>query len=174
MKLFKYIFGNSARAVSLALRQGLSPSEIAWSLAFGVIVGIFPIYGVTTSMLGLLGHAKKWNHLLLQSANWLVLPLKLLLILPHIRLGEFLLRAANPFHLSLSEFTLRFQEAPMDTLRAFAMTFLHAAFAWLAHAPFSILLVYLLARMLLPRTPPEAYRPEAHHPGAPEPERLPS
>jgi len=164
MNIFNLIFEKTRRAVSQAFRQGSSRNEIAWALSFGIIVGIFPVYGATMPLLALIGCLKKWNHLLLQTANWMVSPLKPLMILPHIRLGEWLLHAGNPFELGLAEFTLRFREAPLETLGAFSMTFLHAMLAWLLHAPFSLLLVYLLARMLLSRTSLDSVNPEAPEP----------
>lgn len=153
VKLFNLIFGKTRRAVRLALLQGLKPSEIAWAVSCGVIVGVFPIYGTTMLLLALVGFVKKWNHVLLQAANWMVSPLKPLLILPHIRLGEWIFSPEQPFQLSLAEFTRRFQEAPLDTLGDFSMTFVHAIAAWGIHAPVSLLLVYLITRMILTRFP---------------------
>lgn len=148
MKLFNVFFGKIRKVLLQALRQGWTPSQISLALALGATIGIFPIYGITTPMLALTGIVARLNHAVLQSVNWLVAPLKVALILPQIRIGEALLRESEPFRLSLSEFTLQFQAAPLETVQRFSMTFLHAAIGWFLLAPVSILLIYTASRMM--------------------------
>lgn len=131
-----------------ALKQGWSLEGLCWAAAWGFTIGIFPIYGVTTGALAAVGWIGKLNHAVLQGFNYLVAPLKVLLILPYVALGETLLFAEERFALSLSEFTLRFQNDPFGTLQQFGMVFLHAVVGWLVTFPFLLVGVYSLHRFL--------------------------
>ena len=84
------------------LRQGLTPEGIALALAFGVVAGIFPVIGATT-ILGLaLGVVLQLNQPAVQLANWLAYPLQLALIIPLVRLGEWL-AGAPPVSFSVAQ-----------------------------------------------------------------------
>ncbi len=147
MKLLEKL-PNPKRLMLQALKQGWSVEGLSWAAAWGFTVGIFPIYGVTTGTLAAIGWAGKLNHAVLQGFNYMVAPLKVMLILPYIALGETLFFAEKRFSLSLSEFTLRFQEDPLATLRQFGLSFVHAIAGWLVTFPFILLGVYGLIRFL--------------------------
>ncbi len=132
-----------------ALRQGWSREGVARASAWGVAVGVFPIYGVTTAALGVIGILGRLNHAVMQAFNYLVSPLKFMLIIPYIRLGEFIFREENPFRLSIPEFTARFQAEPMETLARFSMTFVHAISAWAVTFPLWMVCVYFLMNTLI-------------------------
>lgn len=132
-----------------ALKQGWSVERLSWAGAWGGTVGVFPIYGVTTPALAVVGWVGKLNHAVLQAFNYMMGPLKLLLILPYIRLGEVLFRADDPFRLSIPEFADRFHAAPLETLQRFSMTFVHASVGWLLTAPLWMLALFLLMKTVL-------------------------
>jgi len=144
-KLFRKLRGT----VVNALKQGWKPSAVCWSGAWGLTIGLFPIYGVTTAVLGIIGWVWKMNHAVMQAFNYLASPLKFLLIIPYIRLGEWMFQTETPFSLSIPEFTRRFRAAPWDTLGEFAMTFLHAICGWLVSVPFWLGIVYFTMQALL-------------------------
>ena len=75
------------------LAQGLTPERLALSLAAGLVLGLFPIVGVTTLLCVAAGFAFRLNHLALQLANHLAYPLQLPLVLAFVRLGERLVGA---------------------------------------------------------------------------------
>lgn len=141
-------FPNPKRLFLNALKQGWSADGLCWSGAWGVAVGVFPIYGVTTGALATIGWLGTLNHAVLQGFNYLVAPLKVLLILPYVALGETLFFVEDRFSLSLSEFTSRFQSEPMATLQQFGMTLVHAVAGWIITFPFLIFGVYALNRFL--------------------------
>jgi len=143
------IFGKVKQAVLNALRQGWSADGVSWSMAWGVTWGLFPIYGFTMIILGLIGLIWKLNHPIMQSINYIVGPLKFIMIIPYIRLGEFLFRTENPFRLSIPEFTGRFKDAPLETLAEFAATFLHAIVGWGVTVPILMAGTYFITRILL-------------------------
>jgi len=143
------IFRKLKTAVLNALRQGWSPEAVSWSVAVGVTWAIFPIYGITMATLGIIGVVWKLNHPIMQSINYLMAPVKFILIIPYIRLGEWMFRPEQPFTLSIPEFTLRFKEAPLETLAEFAATFLHAIAGWGLSVPFVVAGSYVLTRLIL-------------------------
>lgn len=132
-----------------ALKQGWSAEAVCWSGAWGVTIGLFPIYGVTTATLGLMGLVWKLNHAIMQAFNYFIAPLKFIMIIPYIRLGEWLFQTGQPFSLSIPEFTARFKAAPLDTLGEFAMTFLHAICGWLVSVPLWLALTYFTLHILI-------------------------
>ena len=83
------------------LKQGTSPSRLAWSLALGVVIGVFPVIGATTLLCTAAALALRLNIGAMQLANYLVFSLQVAMILPWIRLGERLLGAA-PEEITLS------------------------------------------------------------------------
>lgn len=139
---------NPKRLLLTALKQGWDENSLAWASAWGFAVGLFPIYGVTTVTLAGIGWVWKLNHAVLQGFNYLVSPLKMILILPYVALGETLFGAERRFSLSLAEFTAMFQQDPLLTLRQFGMTFVHAISGWLATFPLLMLGMYGVTRYL--------------------------
>ena len=70
------------------LLQGASPDAVAWSLAVGIVVGLFPVPGTTTALCAAIALLFHLNPVAIQLANWLVYPLQLLLIIPFWRAGD--------------------------------------------------------------------------------------
>lgn len=145
----KRVFQKIKLTITRAMKQGWTPEQVCWSTAWGWTIGLFPIYGVTTLTLGVVGMIWKLNHSILQAFNYLVSPLKVLLIIPYIRLGEWMFQIQNPFQLSIPEFTRRFQAAPGETLSEFAMTFVHAIAGWAVAAPLWMAVMFLTMRLIL-------------------------
>jgi len=101
------------------------------------------------AILGLIGLIWKLNHPIMQSINYIISPLKFILIIPYIRLGELLFQVENPFSLSIPEFTKRFKDAPWETLAEFAATFLHAIVGWGVTVPILMAVSYFTTRFIL-------------------------
>ncbi len=130
------------------LTQGITPEKIALSLAFGIVLGIFPVLGSTTILCAAAAVIFRLNLPAIQLVNYLIYPLQLFFLLPLIRLGEMLFRAA-PLQLSLAQILAM---ARADLPHAAATLWLagvHAMSAWLLIGPPAILLLYfLLSRAL--------------------------
>lgn len=80
----------------LALRQGMTPRKLALTCAFGVVIGIFPIFGTTTLLCLGVAILFRLNIPIIQLVNYLIAPLQLILILPFIKIGTFLF-GLDPF-----------------------------------------------------------------------------
>lgn len=114
------------------LGQGQTPERIAASLAVGVALGLFPIFGTTTLLCLLAGLLLRLNHPAIQIANQLMYPLQVPLMLAFLRLGEYLALGnvvATP---------LGFAPASSDPWMAAARigtAGLHAVLGWAVVAP---------------------------------------
>jgi uncharacterized protein (DUF2062 family) len=69
------------------LRQSLSPRRLALTLALGFAIGCLPVVGIPTLICAALAVALRLNLPAMQAANYAVMPLQLLLIVPFVRLG---------------------------------------------------------------------------------------
>jgi len=132
------------------LVQGLTPERLALSLAAGLVLGLFPIVGVTTVLCVAAGFAFRLNHLALQLANHLVYPLQLPLVLAFVRLGERLVGAPRVSFDPL-ELVRHLQRDAAGFLREFGITGLHAILGWSLVAPVLLLAVFFSVRPLVRR-----------------------
>ena len=80
------------------LRQGLSPQRLALTLALGAAVGCIPVVGIPTLICAALAVALRLNLPAMQAANYAVMPLQLLLIMPFVRLGGWLFGSGQAAH----------------------------------------------------------------------------
>lgn len=72
------------------------------------MVGIFPIWGITTFLCFAVAAIFKVNIVMLQLVHYFVYPLQLILILPFIKVGTFLF-GVNPLPYTLSELMTQFK-----------------------------------------------------------------
>lgn len=90
------------------LKQGMTPEKMALTCALGVIVGILPIWGITTFLCLLIAPIFRINMVMLQLVHYFVYPAQLLLIIPFIKIGTFLFDI-NPMPYGLNELISRFK-----------------------------------------------------------------
>jgi uncharacterized protein (DUF2062 family) len=125
------------------LRQGISPDRLALCVALGVVIGNIPILGVSTILCAMIALALRLNLPAIQAVQAAMAPTQLLLIIPFVRLGEWLLRAPRqPVSVAAGIALMR-----QGVGRAVAVLWdaiIHAAVAWLLIAPFVALLLYRL------------------------------
>ncbi len=145
------LFRKSSDLLVNALRQGWSPSALSWSVGWAVGLGLFPIMGISAPAMLLAAGIWKLNGPVMIGLNQGLNFIKIALILFHIRVGEWLFQEADPFRISMAEFTRRFAEAPGATFSQFAMTFVHAIAGWALLLPLYILGPWLLMHLLTAR-----------------------
>lgn len=136
------------QVVRKQLVQGLSARDCARAVAVSLTIGMFPIMGCSTPINTAAAAGLRLNQPIVQAFNWLCAPLKLALIFPFLRLGEWLFQA-EPFTLSLVEFSEIFFADWLGTTQAFAWTFVHAICGWLVCAPLIYGLLYCLAKPII-------------------------
>jgi uncharacterized protein (DUF2062 family) len=132
------------------LRQGASPRRLALTLALGFAIGCFPVVGIPTALCALLALALRLNLPAIQAANYIVMPLQLLLIVPFMRLGGWLL-ASGPNQAAKAGSLLH--ASPINMLSGFGDMAGHAMLAWLVLAVPAVALMTFTLTMLLRRLP---------------------
>jgi uncharacterized protein (DUF2062 family) len=80
------------------LTQGISPEKIAMAIAAGFIAGTFPLLGTHTLIGIALGFIFGLNQVAVYLGAWLSFPLYFFLLLPSLRVGEYIARA-NPMNM---------------------------------------------------------------------------
>jgi uncharacterized protein (DUF2062 family) len=135
------------RSAVIWLSQGISPRRLALTLALGFAIGCIPVVGIPTVLCSALALALRLNLPAIQAANYVAMPFQLLLIVPFVRLGRWLVsadpaRALEPgalLHLPSLHIAAR-----MGILAG------QALLAWLLVAvPVVLVLTAALTRMLL-------------------------
>jgi uncharacterized protein (DUF2062 family) len=128
------------------LRQGVSPGKIALSLAFGLGLGVIPILGVSTLLCTVVALALRLNLPAIQLVNYLASPVQLALIIPFVRLGEYLL-GSPPQPLTLEAGFALLGSGVLNAIVTLWDAIVHAALAWLLVGP---VLIYVLYRIFKP------------------------
>lgn len=122
------------------LKVGNSPEKIAWTIALGVVLGVFPIMGSTTLVCLLVGWMLHLNQPVLHLFKTVVYPLHLALILVFIRLGERLY-GVPLISFSIPQLVGKFRDDPLQFARDFGLAAWHGVSAWFLIAPFAALLI---------------------------------
>jgi uncharacterized protein (DUF2062 family) len=138
------------RNVVLWLRQGISPSRLALTLALGFAVGCIPVLGVPTVLCVVLAFSLRLNLPVIQAANYVAMPFQLALILPFVRLGGRLFPASSYPALLPGAFlhpSPRLLASQMGGLAA------HALLAWLLVAGPAVLIMTATLTLMLRRIP---------------------
>lgn len=126
------------------LRQGLTPSKLAWSCAVGILIGSSPLLGFCTWLCLIAASIFKLNQLAIQVANYAVYPLQVLLIVPYIELGS------SWFGNSAEGVTFEKLQASIETglisgIKEIGLLMLQGGAAWIIIA---IILVYPIQYIL--------------------------
>ena len=130
------------------LRQGVAPRSLALALTLGAGIGIFPVLGVSTLALTALALPLRLNLPALQLLNYLVSPLQLLLIIPFLRLGEYLLRSPR-LPMTLAQGTAILSHGIGHALTTLSGAIVHATVGWFALMPMTMLLLYRVLASLM-------------------------
>jgi uncharacterized protein (DUF2062 family) len=128
------------------LTQGISPDRLSLCVAIGVVVGNIPILGVSTIICGVVALVFRLNLPAIQLVQAAMAPTQILLIIPFVRLGEWIVRApAEP--VSIKAALALMSQGLWHTVLVLWNAILHASLAWALLAPFCI---HLLRKLLTP------------------------
>lgn len=128
------------------LRQGVTPRELALSVALGATIGLIPVLGLSTALCTLAALLLRLNLPAIQAVNYVFTPLQLILIIPLLRFGE-LLTGAPRFPVTLASGLDLLSHGVLDAIQLLAVAIVHATLGWLVLAP---LLAVALYRGLVP------------------------
>ncbi len=128
------------------LRQGISPRRLALCVAIGIVVGNAPILGTSTILCTVIALLFRLNLPAIQLVQAAMAPTQVLLIIPYVRLGEWLLGAPRQ-PLSIEADLALLGQGIGRAVIVLWDAILHAGFAFLIVAP---LATYALYRILAP------------------------
>jgi hypothetical protein len=130
--------------------EGSSVSKRAWTLSLGLVLGMFPLMGVTTLACVLIAGMLRLKQASIQLGNYAALPFQIVLLIPFLRLGEHI-TGATRFVFDPSALLKGFPNIPDSTMRAVVMAQWHMIEGWAVTAPLALVLVGLIAQALLLR-----------------------
>lgn len=129
------------------LKQGMTPHNLAVTVALGTVVGVVPALGLTTILATALAARFRLNIAATVLISYLAQPLQLLFYIPFIRMGIYLF-GMSELRLSLDEMQAMFKTDWLEALNKLWLANLAGLSAWaLAAAPVGVVL-YLLMRPL--------------------------
>jgi uncharacterized protein (DUF2062 family) len=134
------------------LSQGLSPRQLAVTLALGFAIGCIPLLGVTTGICTLLALLLRLNMPAIQAANWVAMPLQVVLLIPFLKLGQWLFPGA-PVSFDRSVILARIQSAPWNAFEQMRGYFGHAVLAWLITAGPVFVVMAVVLTLVFQRMP---------------------
>jgi uncharacterized protein (DUF2062 family) len=133
------------------LTQGVSPDQIAATLAVGTACSVFPIFGVTSLVNLGVGISLRMNQPILQTLNQLLGPVQVALILVYVRIGEVIWRSAE-HQLTVAQMMREFRERSLwDFLQQFSWAGVHALTAWIVTSPVLVGALYFSVRPAIRR-----------------------
>ncbi|HPJ94670.1 MAG TPA: DUF2062 domain-containing protein [Deltaproteobacteria bacterium] len=152
----RYITRKVVVPIVQLLRQGITPEKVSLSIAWGVVIGIFPVIGATTLLCTILALVLRLNLPVIQLANWLVYPLQLVLVAPFFVAGAYLF-GSEPFTQDARELIVLFQDDLLSAVVLLKDIILDAVLVWLCVAPVGIIGMYLILRPVMKRIPVHRY-----------------
>ena len=129
------------------LRQGTSPWQLAWSVTWGLWIGIFPIIGTCNLIITFIALRYKLNLALMIALSYVVYPVQIALFVPFVRLGERLFGVAHS-GLTWEVVKASFQHDIWETLKGFSWTLLYASAGWLVVSLPVVMILYWTTLLL--------------------------
>jgi uncharacterized protein (DUF2062 family) len=138
------------RNAAVWLRQGISPRRLSLTLALGFAIGCIPVIGIPTVVCAGLALALRLNLPAIQAANYAAMPFQVLLILPFVRLGNWLFASGSRTPVNASALL---HTSPLLLISQMGSWAGHALVAWLLIALPAVLLMTATLNVLLSRVP---------------------
>lgn len=128
------------------VKQGVSPEKITQSIVFGIFIGCFPLIGLTTFLGFIFGYILKLNHIILQTVNYLMYPVQILLIPIYIKLISSVFEVGDvPIRPDL--IVKLFVETPIEAIKIYAWVGLYSVLLW---SLLTLVLNFVSIKLLLP------------------------
>jgi uncharacterized protein (DUF2062 family) len=115
------------------LQQGLSPKKLSQSLIVSGLISTIPILGVSTFMITTVAVKRKLNLPIMISLSYLMWPIQILMIIPFIRVGEYIFSLPRNEH-TVDEIVASFQNSFFQTLSQLSFELLCGLGGWLLTA----------------------------------------
>jgi hypothetical protein len=132
------------------LSQGISPPRLALCVAIGIVIGNIPIPGVSTIICTFVALIFRLNLPAMQLVQGAMAPTQVLLIIPFVRLGEWILRVPAQA-LSVKSVLALMAQGLWHAAVVLRDALFHGFLAWALTAPVCIYLFYRLLTPLFER-----------------------
>lgn len=113
----------------LVPKDGLTSEKLALSITIGIISGIFPVIGMTTLLSLFLTMLFRQNLLVVQSVQWILALFQVLLVIPFMQFGAYLL--SQNVHISMLQINNAFHHGVMSGIKTVGIFHLYAILTWL-------------------------------------------
>lgn len=113
--------------------QGLTPKELTKSVIVSGLISTIPVLGVSTFMITTISLKSKLNLPVMIALSYLMWPLQILMIIPFIRVGEFIF-SVSPNNHTIEEIISSFQNSFFQTLSQLSFELLCGLGGWLLTA----------------------------------------
>lgn len=127
------------------LKQGTTPEKLALCVAIGMVIGVFPVLGLTTLLCALVALVLRLNQPAIQLVNYLMYPVQLALIIPLLKAGDSMFSGRGASILSASMLATAVRNNPVQAIASFWNSTLFAILLWVILAPFIAAPAYLIA-----------------------------
>lgn len=114
----------------LVPKDGLSPEKLAFSITIGIISGIFPVLGMTTLLSLVLAMIFRQNLLVVQSVQWILALVQILLIIPFMQFGANLLHH-SVVQINMAQINHAFQPGLVSGIKTMGIFHLYGIFTWI-------------------------------------------
>ena len=141
------------RLILALLSQGITPHKIALTLVLGVLLGVMPLIGASTTLCALAALGLGLNLPLIQLVNYLVYPLQILLLIPFVQAGQWLFREP-PLPFSLGQIKAMMEAGLWKAIVDLWDYAMHGLVAWLIIGGVTGLLSYMSLLPILKRAVP--------------------
>jgi uncharacterized protein (DUF2062 family) len=131
------------------LSEGLTPTQVAWGLALGTVIGCIPTLGVSTLICAGVAHGLRINQPLIQTVNYAMYPLQLLLLLPFWRAGEWLFGMDPVPLLDVGALLARVEANPWQATLDYLWVAAAGLVVWALLAPLMAALIVAVSRPAL-------------------------
>jgi len=129
-------------------KQGITPKQLALSITVATVVSLFPIFGISTIILTALAVRLKLNLPIMIALSYIVEPIKAILFIPFINIGESLMGTEHTlltFEAIKASYALSF----WSTMKSLSYELLCGFMGWvITIVPASILFYFLLKKVL--------------------------
>ena len=129
-------------------KQGLTPKQLSLSITVALVVSLFPIFGVSTIILAALAVRFKLNLPIMIALSYFVEPIKAILFVPFINIGETLFGTEHTL-LTFEAIKASYDLSFWATLKSLSYELLCGFAGWtLTILPASFLFYFLLKELL--------------------------
>lgn len=126
------------------LKQGITPKQLALSITIAAVVSLFPVFGISTIVLTALAIRFKLNLPIMIVLSYVIEPIKAVLFIPFINIGETLFGTAHTL-LTFDAIKASYNLSFFNTLKSLSYELLCGFAGWsVAVLPAAILFYFLL------------------------------